>query len=103
NNRHENARRGQPPGEDPSREGSLEHTEDDGGNKGESDIHGDNAQSAEERTHGHCECSPGSRRARTERLTLASRSRRKKSALLSVLHLQSAPTWATWLKTHENN
>jgi hypothetical protein len=32
---------------------SLEHAENDGANEGESDIRGNDAQSADERTHGH--------------------------------------------------
>jgi hypothetical protein len=47
--------------------GSLEHAKDNGANKGEGEIRGDNAQSADERTQGHSECSHSSRRARTER------------------------------------
>ena len=42
-----------PPGEDPSLVGSLEHAEDDGADEGESNIRGNNAQSADDWTYGH--------------------------------------------------
>ena len=64
---------------------ALEHAKDDCADKGERDVGGNNAQSADERTHeGHRGKLPGSHRLPTELSRLANRSGRKKSALLSL-------------------
>ena len=63
----------------------LEHAEHDGAYEGECDIGGDNAQSADERTYeGHWKGSLGFTSLPAIIRKLAIRSRRKKSAVLSI-------------------
>jgi hypothetical protein len=74
---------------------ALEYAEDDGTDKGERDIRGDNAQSADE-SHGKVSPWFTSLPALTPRL--ANRSGRKKSALLSLATSPQTPEAANVVK-----
>ena len=85
---------------------TSEHAEHDRADKGESDIRGDDAQSADQGTKGHWQTSQihfGVHDLPAVTRKLAGRSTPKKSALLSIRGCRCALFRATWLKSREIN
>jgi hypothetical protein len=83
---------------------SLEHAKHDGADKGDCQIRGNNAQSADQRTHeGHREISLVHVTARFNAETSKAFRAEKVSPAASSLTVQALEPPPTWLKTRENN
>jgi hypothetical protein len=83
---------------------SLEHAEHDGADKGDSQIGGNNAQSADQRTHeGHREISLVHVTARFNAEASKAFQAEKVSPAALFLFVQTLEPHPTWLKTRKNN
>jgi hypothetical protein len=81
--------------------GVLEHAEYDGADKGEGEIRGNNAQSADQRAKGHFQTSQVRVAVRHNDQTNNGFPAKKVSVAVYPLHLGAAQSPPTWLKTRE--